>query len=142
MAPGTRTGVLAVDKVSRRAMDSPYTPPRSAGSPHEDGTASSDRSARKYHVAVILSGIFGVLGIQHFYLGRFGMGVLDLSLSIAAFGFFAAGEVLVGAAFFAADLVHTLVVTIMLFTGSFRDGDGKLVCYPGQVLPGERRADS
>lgn len=114
-------------------MDTPYTPPKSGAA------TSNDRSDRKYHVAVILSGIFGVLGVQHFYLGRFGLGLVDLTLSIAAFWFFVNGEILLAGAFFAADFLHTLVVTIMLLTGSFKDGEGRLVCYPGQVLPGERR---
>jgi len=34
----------------------------------------------------------------------------------------------------AIDAIHTFIVTIMLLTGSFRDGHGRLVCYPGQRL--------
>ncbi|MEZ5978698.1 MAG: hypothetical protein R3F34_10810 [Planctomycetota bacterium] len=112
-------------------MGSPYDPPRS-GPRSDDG-----RSTRKYHVAVILSGIFGILGIQHFYLGRWGLGLVDVSLSIGALVAFANGEVVLAVLLFLADLGHTLVITIMLLTGSFRDGEGRLVTYPGQKLPGE-----
>jgi hypothetical protein len=31
-----------------------------------------------------------------------------------------------------ADVIHTLVVTIMLLVGKTRDGSGRLVGYPGQ----------
>lgn len=116
------------------AVSSPYDPPRS------ETLDPSLRSTRKYHVAVILSGIFGVLGIQHFYLARWGLGLIDLSLSIGAFAALVNDEVVLAALLFGTDCVHTLVITIMLLTGSFRDGDGKLVTYPGQKLPGEQES--
>jgi hypothetical protein len=33
-----------------------------------------------------------------------------------------------------ADFGHSLTTTILLLTGNFRDGEGRLVCYPGQKL--------
>jgi hypothetical protein len=35
-------------------------------------------------------------------------------------------------------MIHALVVTIVLFTGNFRDGEGRIVCYPGQKLSIDR----
>ena len=32
------------------------------------------------------------------------------------------------------DVLHTIIVTFALLVGAFRDGDGRLVCYPGQKL--------
>lgn len=91
-------------------------------------------SRKSYVVAVCLSAIFGVVGIQHFYLGRYLEGFIDLGLLIATIYFFAIGNPLLAIAFGLADALHTLIVTIMLLTGSFNDGRGRRVCYPGQRL--------
>ena len=91
-------------------------------------------SEKKYSTAVILSAVFGFVGIQHFYLGRLGEGLLDLGLTVAWVYCFATAQFLLGALFLIADVVHALTVTIMLLTGNFRDGDGHVVCYPGQKL--------
>ncbi len=91
-------------------------------------------SEKSYAVAACLSAVFGVIGIQHFYLGRHGLGIIDLTLSVLALFFFINGQFLLAFLFFAIDFVHTLVITIMLLTGTFRDGKGRLVCYPGQKL--------
>jgi TM2 domain-containing membrane protein YozV len=91
-------------------------------------------SEKSYAIAVCLSGIFGVVGIQHFYLGRWLEGFIDLGLFTATIYLFVTGEPLWAILVGGIDALHTLVVTIMLLTGSFRDGDGKLVCYPGQKL--------
>ena len=92
-------------------------------------------SPKSYGVAVCLSGIFGYIGIQHFYLGRWFEGALDVGLTIGWISGLAYGEDVGFCLFLAADILHSLVVTIMLLTGSFRDGDGLLVAYPGQKLP-------
>ncbi|MDY6842826.1 MAG: NINE protein [Thermodesulfobacteriota bacterium] len=91
-------------------------------------------SKKSYAIAVCLSAIFGVLGIQHFYLGRYLLGLADLTLSVLAFYFFISGQLLYALLFFSLDFSHTLVVTIRLLTGSFEDGEGHIVCYPGQEL--------
>ena len=91
-------------------------------------------SRKKYSTAVILSAVFGFVGIQHFYLGRLGEGILDLGLTAAWIYCFATAQLLLGVLFLIADFVHALAVTIMLLTGNFRDGDGHVVCYPGQKL--------
>ena len=94
------------------------------------------KSDKNYAVAVILSTIFGVFGIQHFYLGRWFLGLFDLSLSICAIYHFAIGKPGLAALFAATDFIHTTIVTIELFTGKFKDGQGRIVCYPGQKLEG------
>lgn len=90
---------------------------------------SSDKS---YTIAVCLSGVFGVFGIQHFYMGRWIEGIIDVSLFVATIYLFLVGEPVWALVTGAADALHTLIVTIMLLTGSFRDGSGRLITYPGQ----------
>lgn len=91
-------------------------------------------SDKSYAIAVSLSAIFGVVGIQHFYLGRWLEAFIDLGLAIATVTLFLMGEPLMALLVGAIDALHTFIVTIMLLTGSFRDGRGRLVCYPGQKL--------
>jgi len=69
----------------------------------------SVKSEKSYSTAVILSGIFGIFGIHHFYCGRILHGFFDLSLAIVG-------------------------LTLMLLVGSYRDGHGKLIAYPGQKI--------
>lgn len=96
-------------------------------------------SSRSYATAVILSSVVGFVGAHHFYLGRWAEGALDLGLSVAWIYCFIVGNVVLGIVFLIADFGHAFVVTIMLLTGNVRDGDGHLVCYPGQPL--KRRRD-
>ena len=91
-------------------------------------------SDKSYTIAVCLSAIFGVIGIQHFYLGRIVEATIDLGLFIATIYFFVTGQILLAFLTGATDAIHTFIVTIMLLTGSFRDGRGRLVLYPGQKL--------
>ena len=91
-------------------------------------------SNKSYVIAVCLSGIFGVAGIQHFYLERWIEAILDFSALVATIYLFLTGHFLWALLVGAADALHTLIVTILLLTGSFSDGHGKRVCYPGQEL--------
>ena len=91
-------------------------------------------SEKSYTIAVCLSAIFGVVGIQHFYLGRYVEATIDIVLFFATIYFIFQGEILLAVLVGAADALHTFVVTIMLLTGSFKDGRGRLVMYPGQKL--------
>jgi TM2 domain-containing membrane protein YozV len=91
-------------------------------------------SDKSYTIAVCLSAIFGVVGIQHFYLGRLVEATIDLGLFIATIYFFLTGQILLAFVTGAIDAIHTFIVTIMLLTGTFRDGRGRLVLYPGQKL--------
>lgn len=100
----------------------------------DDRVTSQHPSPKSYVVAVCLSAVFGLVGIQHFYLGRHLEGLADVFLTIGWVVCFASGEILAGVIFLLLDLAHSLLVTILLLTGSFRDGEGRLVCYPGQNL--------
>ncbi|MFK7888670.1 MAG: NINE protein [Gammaproteobacteria bacterium] len=91
-------------------------------------------SPKSYVVAVCLSSIFGVMGIHHLYLGRWGEFLIDFALFVLTIYFYFSGELILAVIFGLIDMLHTFVITIMLLTGSFKDGDGKLVCYPGQRL--------
>jgi len=92
------------------------------------------KSKKSYTVAVCLSAVFGIIGIQHFYLGRYFLGLTDVLLSILTLYCFISGQMLYALFFFSLDFFHSLIVTIMLLTGTFEDGEGYTVCYPGQEL--------
>lgn len=100
--------------------------------PIEKLGSEKDFSKKSYGVAVCLSGIFGVLGIQHFYLERWALGFFDLGLSIAGFVYLFLYGNLTGLTLLGIDLVHTVYVTYKLLVGEYKDGYGKIVAYPGQ----------
>lgn len=91
-------------------------------------------SDKSYVIAVCLSGVFGMLGIQHFYLERWIEAILDFSAVFVAAYLFFTGHFLWALLVIVADALHTFIVTILLLTGSFNDGKGRRVCYPGQKL--------
>jgi hypothetical protein len=102
-----------------------------------DATASS----RKYGVAVVLCGIFGILGLHHFYLGNCLHGLFDLGLFIGmVVCFYLAGGqnggtlAMLGIAFLLTDIIHTMVVFYLLIVGKQRDGQGRLVTYAGSAV--------
>lgn len=94
-------------------------------------------SSKSYPLAVILSGIFGIFGIHHFYCGRITHGLFDLSLSLVGFFLIYSSSgtlILLGVLLLAIDVLHTIIVTFMLLVGSYKDGQGKIITYPGQKL--------
>lgn len=91
-------------------------------------------STKSYAIAVSLSAIFGVVGIHHFYLGRYIEGIIDFSLFVASLYFYFNGQFMWAIIIFIIDSLHTFIITIMLLTGSFKDGKGRVICYPGQKL--------
>ncbi|UCE87358.1 MAG: TM2 domain-containing protein, partial [Deltaproteobacteria bacterium] len=95
------------------------------------GRPAAEPSPRSYATAVVLSSVLGFAGVQHFYLGRVAEGLLDIGLTLGWLYGFATGQLLVGFAFLGLDMAHALTVTILLLTGNFRDGAGRVVCYPG-----------
>lgn len=101
-----------------------------------DDSHEAELSPKSYGAAVSLCMIFGVLGIHHFYLGNIVHGILDLGLFIVGFSLIIVGGepqmILLGGILLALDVLHTLTVTILLFIGKVKDGDGKLVTWPGQ----------
>lgn len=91
-------------------------------------------SERSYTRAVVLSSVFGLVGLQHFYLGRHAEGLLDVGLTAGWIYCFFSGALLWAVLFLALDIAHTLVTTIRLLVGSQHDGEGRRVTYPGQRL--------
>ena len=70
-------------------------------------------SDKSYTIAVCLSAIFGVVGIQHFYLGRIVEATIDLGLFIATIYFFVTGQIPLALLVGAIDALHTFIVTII-----------------------------
>lgn len=91
-------------------------------------------SDKKYVTAVCISGVFGILGIHHFYLERWAMGFFDLGLSVLSFLYIVIYNNPLGFLFLAIDFIHTLFVTYKLLVGEYKDGKGNIVAYPGQKL--------
>jgi TM2 domain-containing membrane protein YozV len=106
---------------------------RSAGD-RRDSTEKMQKSSKKYATAVCLSGIFGILGIHHFYLGRWFHGMIDFSMTIGAIIFIGMGMEFLGFLLLGIDIIHTFIVTILLLIGAYKDGIGNVVTYPGQVI--------
>ncbi|MBL4836579.1 MAG: TM2 domain-containing protein [Kordiimonadaceae bacterium] len=100
----------------------------------ENSLGVSDKS---YGLAVVLCGVFGVLGVHHFYLRNWFHGLIDLVLSVVGFYcvFFVVDPVfqIFGALLLILDVIHTVVIMYRLFVGKCYDGDGALVTFPGQV---------
>ena len=99
--------------------------------------SESVKSEKNYATAVILSGIFGIFGIHHFYCGRVLHGFFDLSLAIVGLTLIQFDDTtltMLGVGLILIDVIHTVVVTFMLLVGSYRDGQGKLITYPGQKI--------
>ena len=101
------------------------------------------KSNKSYAGAVILSGIFGIFGIHHFYLGRYAHGLFDLSLSVFGFAFIMVtdlvpdahwGYPLAGFILLGIDWLHSIIITIYLLIGEYKAGKGHYVMYPGQKL--------
>ncbi|GEN26106.1 hypothetical protein [Halomonas cupida] len=93
-----------------------------------------EKSQKRYGVAVCLIGLFGLLGIHHFYLGRWLHGLADLAMTATATYLLVTGQELLGWGVLAVDGIHTLIVMIMLLVGAYRDGLGRIVAHPGQPL--------
>ncbi len=91
-------------------------------------------SEKSYATSVILSSVFGLVGLHHFYLGRWLEGVIDLALSVGWMACLVLGKVPLAILFLVLDFGHALISTILLLTGNYRDGVGRRVCYPGQKL--------
>ncbi len=87
----------------------------------------SMKSPKSYGVAVCLCGVFGTLGIHHFYLGDFWHGIADLTLVFLAIIFVANGQTTLALLVIVADALHTLFIFYLLIIEKWRDGQGRLV---------------
>lgn len=97
---------------------------------------SQEYSDKSYGTAIILVGLFGILGIHHFYLRNFLHGFFDLGLSVVGFGLIFLSNsgtlALIGVALLVIDAIHSFAVFYLLIVGECHDGDGKLVTYKTQ----------
>ncbi len=98
-------------------------------------------SPKSFGVAVALCGVFGTVGVHHFYLGNFLHGLFDLGLFIASmyllFGVNHSTDftlVFIGFGLLLLDFVHTGIVFYKLIVGKQKDSSDRLVTYPGQRL--------
>ena len=94
----------------------------------------AEKSEKSYTIAVVLSAVFGVIGIHHFYCNRIGMGLFDFGLFVLMLYFFIIGNSMVAYIILLLDLIHTIIVTYQLLTGQYKDGDGKIISFPNQKL--------
>ncbi|MBT5050468.1 MAG: TM2 domain-containing protein [Rhodospirillaceae bacterium] len=93
-------------------------------------------SPKSYGVSVSLSMIFGVVGVHHFYLGNWLHGLLDFSMLVGGLLCLYSGDPTatpIGVLLLIIDAIHTIWVTYRLIVGQCRDGQGRLIMYPGQV---------
>nr|WP_260178223.1 TM2 domain-containing protein [Roseospira marina] len=96
------------------------------------GSDEEVASPKSYGVAVALCGVFGVLGVHHFYIGNHLHGFLDVLLVVVfcvllAFNSpFALFVLLI-------DVIHTTYVFFVLIVGKQRDGQGRLIRTPTQT---------
>lgn len=87
----------------------------------------TEKSPKSYGVAVSLCGIFGVLGVHHFYLGDYLHGFADLGLFIFAIVMFSQGYVGVATLALLLDGLHSIVIFYYLIVEKWRDGQGRPV---------------
>ena len=93
-------------------------------------------SPKSYGVAVALSMIFGVVGIHHFYLGNWLHGLLDFSMFVVGIACIASENptaFYIGTLLLIIDAIHTIWVTYQLVVGQCRDGQDRLIAFPGQI---------
>ena len=86
-------------------------------------------SPKSYFVAVCLAGIFGTLGVHHFYLGRWAHGTFDLAMVILTIVFifiFLPIAILIAVT----DFVHTIYFTYKLIIGEYKDASGRTISLP------------
>lgn len=100
------------------------------------GDTRGDISPKSYGTAIALCGVFGTMGIHHFYLGNILHGLFDLGLFVAAILLFSAGGVSGNGVYslFAIitlfiDAPHTIVILYLLITEQEHDGQGRLVVH-------------
>lgn len=93
--------------------------------------SAKEISTKSYSTAIVLALLFGVLGVHHLYLRRWGEAALDWGLTITALVLLESHP-LAAVLVFLLDIAHTAVTTSLLIVGKWRDGEGRLVAYPGQ----------
>ncbi|MEJ6477505.1 MAG: TM2 domain-containing membrane protein YozV [Paracoccaceae bacterium] len=90
-------------------------------------TEDPEKSPKSYGVAVVLCGIFGVMGIHHFYLEDYLHGIADLALFVLAIWLFAQGNVGMATLVILVDALHSVIIFYYLIIEKWRDGQGRPV---------------
>lgn len=88
-------------------------------------------SEKKYSTAIALAFIFGILGVHHLYLRRWGEAALDIGLTVTALALLDSHPA-IAMLVFLLDVLHTSVVVSLLIVGKWKDGNGRIIPYPGQ----------
>ena len=88
---------------------------------------SDEKSPKSYGIAVILCGVFGTLGIHHFYLGNIAHGMFDLGLVILFFVLLMSDMPVLAMLVILLDVIHTIYVFSMLIVEKWHDGEGRRV---------------
>ena len=91
--------------------------------------AAAEKSPKSYGVAVSLCGIFGLLGVHHFYIGNWLHGLFDFGLFVLAVWLYAADLFVLAAFVFLVDVVHSVVIFYKLIVGEQRDRRGRLITF-------------
>ncbi|MGJ8628622.1 MAG: NINE protein [Sulfitobacter sp.] len=90
-------------------------------------TNQAERSPKSYGIAVCLCGVFGTMGIHHFYLEDWWHGLADLALFILTITFFMQGLVWLAFITLMMDAIHTVIIFYYLIIEKWRDGQGRPV---------------
>ncbi len=90
---------------------------------------SQEKSPKNYGVAVALCGVFGILGIHHFYIGNWLHGLLDFGLFILFIILLSMQMESAAYAVLVIDVLHTFIVFYNLIVGKQRDGHGRLITW-------------
>ena len=100
-----------------------------SGGRYHDSESLTEKSSKSYVVSVCLAGIFGTLGVHHFYLSRWLHGTFDLALAVLTVSFlFIFWQLSVVTLI--VDVTHTVYFMYKLIVGEYKDGKGRLVCIP------------
>ena len=86
-------------------------------------------SNKSYGVAVTLCGIFGTLGVHHFYIENWLHGLIDLALFIAFMILIMNGSLGLSLLVLGIDVLHTLFIFYKLIIGNQQDGNGRLITW-------------
>ena len=89
----------------------------------------SIKSKKSYSLAVALCGIFGTLGVHHFYIGNWLHGLIDLALFIAFILLIMNGSMVLGLLVLGIDIFHTLFIFYKLIIGKQYDGQGRVITW-------------
>ncbi|MEL0091530.1 MAG: TM2 domain-containing protein [Rhodospirillales bacterium] len=95
----------------------------------ETERSAKEKSEKSYGLAVALCGIFGTVGVHHFYIGNWVHGIIDLTLFLGFIILLILGIAELAIAVLLVDVLHTLFVFYKLIVGEQRDGQGRLITW-------------